>query len=62
MTSMVGGVLALVFAMLMLLTGFCGQGGDLVRFFEERATAGSMWKRWPLPRRGRFPQTTSANM
>ena len=45
-TSMVGGVLALVFAMLMLLTGFLwAVGGDLVRFFEERGDrVGSMWK------------------
>jgi len=45
-TSMVGGVLALVFAMLMLLTGFWWTvGGDLVRFFEERSDrVGSMWK------------------
>lgn len=46
LTSMVGGVLALVFAMLMLLTGFWwAVGGDLVRFFEERGDrVGSMWK------------------
>jgi hypothetical protein len=43
---MVGGVLALVFAMLMLLTGFLwAVGGDLSRFFEERGDrVGSMWK------------------
>jgi hypothetical protein len=45
-TSMVGGVLALVFAMLMLLTSFLwAVGGDLSRFFEERGDrVGSMWK------------------
>jgi hypothetical protein len=43
---MVGGVLALVFAMLMLLTSFLwAVGGDLSRFFEERGDrVGSMWK------------------
>jgi len=45
-TSMVGGVLALVFAMLMLLTGFLwAVGGDLSTFFEERGDRiGSMWE------------------
>lgn len=45
-TSMAGGVLALVFAVLMLLTGLLwAVGGDLVRFFEERGDrVGSMWK------------------
>jgi hypothetical protein len=45
-TSMVGGVLALVFAMLMLLTSFLwAVGGDLSRFFEERGDrVGSMWE------------------
>jgi hypothetical protein len=45
-TSMVGGVLALVFAMLMLLTSFLwAVGGDLSRFFEERGDrVGSMWQ------------------
>lgn len=45
-TSMVGAVLALVFSMLLLLTGFLWTlGGDLSRFFEERGDRiGSMWE------------------
>ena len=58
-TSMAGGVLALVFAVLMLLTGLLwAVGGDLVRFFGERGDrVGSMWKLlgvtmgWPISRR-----------
>jgi hypothetical protein len=43
---MVGGVLALAFAMLMVLTGFLwAVGGDLSNFFEERGDrVGSMWE------------------
>lgn len=45
-TSMVGAVLALVFSMLLPLTGFWWTaGGDLSRFIEERGDRiGSMWE------------------
>lgn len=45
-TSMTGAVLALVFSMLLLATGFLGAlGGDIARFMEERGDRiGSMWE------------------